>query len=39
MVLSDDEVWARPVGVAVDADGTLYFSEDGNGSIWRVARD
>lgn len=39
MVLSDDEVWARPVGVAVDAEGALYFSEDGNGSIWRVTRD
>lgn len=37
MVLSDQEVWARPVGVAYAPDGALYFSEDGNGSIWRVS--
>jgi glucose/arabinose dehydrogenase len=37
MVLSDEAVWARPVGVAFAPDGTLYFSEDGNGSIWSVS--
>ena len=36
-VLSREAVWARPVGVAVGGDGALYVSEDGNGSIWRVA--
>jgi len=36
-VLSDKEVWGRPVGVAVGKDGSMYFSEDGNGTIWRVA--
>ncbi|MHA1549427.1 MAG: PQQ-dependent sugar dehydrogenase, partial [Alphaproteobacteria bacterium] len=35
-VISDDRVWGRPVGVAVDADGALLVSEDGNGTIWRV---
>jgi glucose/arabinose dehydrogenase len=36
-VLSDDEVWGRPVGVAVAKDGSLFVSEDGNGTIWRVS--
>jgi glucose/arabinose dehydrogenase len=37
LVIDDAHVWARPVGVAVAADGALLFSEDGNGTIWRVA--
>jgi glucose/arabinose dehydrogenase len=37
-VIDDDEVWGRPVGVAVAHDGALLFSEDGNGTIWRVTR-
>jgi glucose/arabinose dehydrogenase len=37
-VLSDREVWARPVGVAVARNGSLLVSEDGNGTIWRVTR-
>ena len=37
-VLSDQEVWGRPVGVAVAKDGSLFVSEDGNGTIWRVSR-
>ena len=36
LVLSDDQVWARPVGVTVAHDGALLVSEDGNGTIWRV---
>ena len=36
-VASDQAVWARPVGVAVAHDGSLLVSEDGNGTIWRVA--
>jgi glucose/arabinose dehydrogenase/cytochrome c2 len=36
-VVDDDAVWARPVGVAVARDGALFVSEDGNGTIWRVA--
>jgi glucose/arabinose dehydrogenase len=35
-VVSDSEVWGRPVGVAVAHDGALLISEDGNGTIWRV---
>jgi glucose/arabinose dehydrogenase len=35
-VVSDNEVWGRPVGVAVAHDGSLLVSEDGNGTIWRV---
>jgi glucose/arabinose dehydrogenase len=36
-VTEDGSVWGRPVGVAVAKDGALLFSEDGNGTIWRVA--
>ena len=35
-VLGEEEVWGRPVGVAVAKDGSLLVSEDGNGTIWRV---
>ena len=35
-VVNDNEVWGRPVGVAVAHDGALLISEDGNGTIWRV---
>jgi glucose/arabinose dehydrogenase len=30
-------VWGRPVGVAFAPDGALLVTEDGNGTIWRVA--
>ena len=30
------KVWGRPVGITVAKDGNLLFSEDGNGTIWRV---
>jgi glucose/arabinose dehydrogenase len=36
-VLSAEETWGRPVGVAVAKDGALLVSEDGNGTIWRVS--
>jgi glucose/arabinose dehydrogenase len=35
-VVSDAEVWGRPVGVAVAKDGSLIVTEDGSGTIWRV---
>jgi glucose/arabinose dehydrogenase len=35
-VISDQQVWGRPVGVVVAHDGSLFVSEDGNGTIWRV---
>src|SRR2546430_317044 len=33
----DGKGWGRPVGVTVAKDGSLLFSEDGNGTIWRVS--
>ena len=38
-VAKDGNVWGRPVGVTVAKDGSLLFSEDGNGTIWRVSRN
>jgi glucose/arabinose dehydrogenase len=35
-VVSDTQVWGRPVGVAVGNDGSLFVTEDGNGTIWRI---
>ena len=35
-VIDDAHVWGRPIGVAEAKDGSLLFSEDGNGTIWRV---
>lgn len=37
-VVSEKEVWGRPVGVAVAKDGSLFVTEDGSGTIWRVSR-
>jgi glucose/arabinose dehydrogenase len=37
-VLDKENVWGRPVGVAVAKDGSLFVSEDGNGTIWRVSK-
>jgi glucose/arabinose dehydrogenase len=37
-VLDDTSVWGRPVGVVQAKDGSLIFSEDGNGTLWRVSR-
>jgi glucose/arabinose dehydrogenase len=36
-ILSDSDVWGRPVGVAELNDGSLIVSEDGNGTLWRIA--
>jgi glucose/arabinose dehydrogenase len=33
----EGDVWGRPVGVGVASDGSLLVSDDGSGSIWRVA--
>ncbi|HZY49609.1 MAG TPA: PQQ-dependent sugar dehydrogenase, partial [Devosia sp.] len=38
MVLNDNDVWGRPVGVAFDKAGDLFFSEDGSGTIWKVSK-
>ena len=36
LVVDDDSVWGRPVGVTVAPDGSLLVSDDASGSIWRV---
>jgi glucose/arabinose dehydrogenase len=36
-VTKEGNVWGRPVGLTVAKDGSLLFSEDGNGTIWRVS--
>jgi glucose/arabinose dehydrogenase len=36
-VNADGQVWGRPVGVAVGADGSLFVTDDGSKSIWRVS--
>lgn len=36
-VTPEDNVWGRPVGVAVAKDGSLLVSDDGSNSIWRVS--
>jgi glucose/arabinose dehydrogenase len=36
-VLPDGRVWGRPVGVAVAGDGSLLVTDDGAGTLWRVA--
>lgn len=35
-VLPNGDVWGRPVGVAVGKDGSLYVTDDGSRSVWRV---
>jgi glucose/arabinose dehydrogenase len=36
-VTADGQVWGRPVGVAVAPDGSLFVSDDGSNSLWRVS--
>ncbi len=36
-VTADGKVWGRPVGVTVGKDGSLFVSDDGSRSIWRVS--
>ena len=36
-VTANGDVWGRPVGVAVAADGALMVSDDGSNVIWRVS--
>ena len=37
-VVDDGHVWGRPVGVTVAHDGALLFTDDANGTLWRVSR-
>jgi len=36
-VVNSSSVWGRPVGVAVARDGALIVTDDGGGTVWRVA--
>ena len=36
-VVDNNNVWGRPMGVAVAHDGALLVTEDGNGTVWRIA--
>jgi len=36
-VTPEGKVWGRPVGVTVGNDGSLFVSDDGTKSIWRVS--
>ena len=36
-VIDDSKVWGRPVDVTQAPDGALLFTEDGNGTLWRVS--
>ncbi len=36
-VLPDGNVWGRPVGITVAADGSLLVTDDGSNSVWRVS--
>jgi glucose/arabinose dehydrogenase len=35
--LKDGNAWGRPVDVQVAPDGSVFFSDDGGGKIWRVS--
>ena len=35
-VVSDNEVWGRPVGVTTGKDGSLLVTDDGSNIVWRV---
>jgi glucose/arabinose dehydrogenase len=36
-VTNSGDVWGRPVGVAVGHDGSLFVTEDANGTVWRIS--
>ena len=36
-VVSNHQVWGRPVGIAMGADGSLYVSEDANNAVYCVS--
>ena len=36
-IVSNETAWGRPVGVAIGQDGSLFISEDGSGTIWKVS--
>lgn len=36
-VTADGQVWGRPVGVVMAPDGAVLISDDGSGTVWRIA--
>jgi glucose/arabinose dehydrogenase len=36
-VTPEGDVWGRPVGVTVAADGALLMSDDASGTVWRIS--
>jgi glucose/arabinose dehydrogenase len=36
-VTKDGRVWGRPVGVAIGKDGSMFVTDDGSRSVWRVS--
>src|SRR5262245_48466514 len=36
-VNSNEKAWGHPVGIAVGQDGSLFVTDDGSGTIWRVS--
>ena len=36
-VISNAKAWGRPVGIAIGQDGSLFVTEDGSGTIWRLS--
>ena len=37
-ITSEGYAWGRPVGVAAGSDGSLYVSDDGSNTVWRVTK-
>lgn len=37
-IVSNSEVWGRPVGVAIDRAGAILIGEDGNSTVWRLTK-
>jgi glucose/arabinose dehydrogenase len=36
-VTPEGDVWGRPVGVAVGKDGSLFVTDDGSRTVWRIS--
>jgi glucose/arabinose dehydrogenase len=36
-VTADGKAWGRPVGVVTGKDGSLYVTDDGSNSVWRIS--
>lgn len=37
IIFKGDNVWGRPVGVAMAQDGSLLMSDDGSGTVWKIS--